>query len=109
MPFCLLASPPSAVTLNLTASNSWACPYSPGIYNDTRLTGDDVNHDVEVVGWGEEDGVKVRATLQPAPASTLALSLSSRAALMPPSLAVPFAVLDRPEQLGKLLGGGWVL
>lgn len=45
------------ITCGIACSNGFSYDYAAGIYNDT--TGFmDLDHDVEVVGWGEEDGVK---------------------------------------------------
>jgi len=45
------------ITCGIACSLSFTYNYSAGIHNDT--TGFmDIDHDVEVVGWGEENGVK---------------------------------------------------
>ncbi|CAK4078652.1 unnamed protein product [Aphanomyces euteiches] len=45
------------ITCGIACSNNFTYNYTAGIYNDT--TGFmDIDHDVEIVGWGEEDGVK---------------------------------------------------
>jgi len=45
------------ITCGISCSNGFTYNYTAGIYNDT--TGFmDLDHDVEVVGWGEENGVK---------------------------------------------------
>lgn len=45
------------ITCGIACSNSFTYEYKAGIHHDT--TGFmDIDHDVEVVGWGEENGVK---------------------------------------------------
>jgi cathepsin X len=45
------------ITCGIACSNGFSYDYKAGIFEDT--TGFmDIDHDVEIVGWGEEDGVK---------------------------------------------------
>ncbi|TMW56438.1 hypothetical protein Poli38472_006448 [Pythium oligandrum] len=45
------------ITCGIACSNEFTYEYKAGIFEDT--TGFmDIDHDVEIVGWGEEDGVK---------------------------------------------------
>nr|AIG56166.1 secreted protein [Achlya hypogyna] len=45
------------ITCGIACSDGFSYNYSAGIFNDT--TGFmDIDHDVEIVGWGEENGVK---------------------------------------------------
>lgn len=45
------------ITCGIACSDGFTFDYSAGIYEDkTNFT--EIDHDVEIVGWGEEDGVK---------------------------------------------------
>ncbi|KAG1673687.1 hypothetical protein FOA52_010555 [Chlamydomonas sp. UWO 241] len=46
------------ITCSVACDDAFDYGYDGGIFNDTTLGEDDIDHDVEVVGWGEEDGVK---------------------------------------------------
>lgn len=47
------------ITCSIACDDKFDYGYDGGIYNDTSLTEDDIDHDVEVVGWGEDvNGVK---------------------------------------------------
>ena len=49
-----------AQRISFRAWSDWLpCRYRSGIWRDhSNATIEDIDHDVEVVGWGEEDGVK---------------------------------------------------
>eukprot|EP00955_Chlamydomonas_euryale_P112126 366112-Chlamydomonas_euryale.AAC.32 len=46
------------ITCSVACDDRFDYGYEGGIFNDTSLGEDDIDHDVEVVGWGEEHGVK---------------------------------------------------
>ncbi|GAX80603.1 hypothetical protein CEUSTIGMA_g8038.t1 [Chlamydomonas eustigma] len=46
------------ITCSVAAENDFTYNYDGSIFSENNFTEDQIDHDVEVVGWGEENGVK---------------------------------------------------